>query len=130
MNGQNHSASDPYHSIKNPPGKFSITPYFLMHLENPDHLPLTSNSAMLNVAFIFEKGLNGQNHSAAYPHHPLKYPSASFPFPLLNIIRKTLVITAHQEFGNAKFLFVKILPIIYQSFANNLLISFLVLFHF
>ena len=92
-----------------------------MHLENPDHLPLANNLAMLNVAFSFEKGLNGQNHSAADIHHPLKYFSASFPFPLHNVIRKTLVITAQQEFGNAKFLFVKILPIIYQSFANNLL---------
>ena len=84
---------------------------------------------MLNAAFIFEKGLNPQNHSAEDLHFPLKYVSASFPFPLLNVIRKTLVITAHQEFGHAKFLFVKILSIIYQSFSNNLLISFLVLFH-
>ena len=44
-----------------------------MHLENPDHLPLTNNLAMLNVDFSFEKGLNGQNHSAADTHDPLKY---------------------------------------------------------
>ena len=79
---------------------------------------------MLNVAFSFEKVLNGQNHSAADTHHPLK--STSSPSPLLTVIQKTLNITAHQEFGNAQFLFLKIFPIIYQSFANNLLISFLV----
>ena len=62
-----------------------------------------------NIAFSFEKSLNGQNHSSAHSEHPIKNPpAAKFPIPSLwgmispypfHVISKTLTCFIFPSWG-------------------------------